>query len=35
MTDEGVHREDVGQEIVEVRRRFEEQKAVQDSKAAE
>ena len=35
MADADVRHEDVGQEIVEVRRRFEEQKAVQDSKAAE
>ena len=34
MNDEDVRHEDVRQEIVEVRRRFEEQKAVQESKAA-
>ena len=35
MNDEDVRHEDVRQEIVEVRRRFEEQKAVQESKAPE
>ena len=35
MNDEGVRHEDVCQEMVEVRRLFEQQKAVQESKAAE
>ena len=35
MNDEGVRHEDVRQEIAEVRRLFEEQKSVQESKAAE